>query len=278
MTVIEQRQQELMQKVQIAAGQMKLVCGVANNAAWAVTLDAMGHIRQHPRYKQMVKRRFKEAMDAFRAYESALLYPGQGVRFFDVDDMSPETRKKYGNITDRDYYEMWAGVGAAAYKTTRPLVTSLQNKFRLSLEKHGVKHPDIVAWGMTAETCLALAAVMYGSVLDDIATQMPAHVQRLRRVFAPFSLEHICDLWQRALLALCPEADKYQLEDGERRNIELGVEQLQEAWDNADTIYESTAKAVTQYDDIFRTPGEMKKALREIGEQHAAAREAMNRV
>ena len=253
---------------------MKLICGVGNNAAWAVALDAIDHIRRHPRYKQMTKRRFKETMDAFRAYEGTLLCPGDGIRFFDVSDMPEMTRKKYGDITDRDYYEMWAGVGCAAYKSTYPLVTSLQNKFRLSLQKHGIAHPEIIAWGMTAATCLELSVVMYGSVLDDIETQMPRFTRQLRSVFSPFSLDRIARLWQRALISLCPEADGYELESGERRNIELGVEQLQEAWDNIDTIYTSTAKAVEQYDEIFRTKGEVKKALLEISEQYAEAQKA----
>lgn len=275
MTPKEERQAALRRKVEVAAGQVKLVCGVGNNAAWAVCMEAMDHVKQHPRYRHTVKQRFWEAMEAFKRYESALIYPGQGVRFFDINDMPPAVRKKYGaDISDRDYYELWAGVGCAAYKETRLMVTSLQNKFRLSLLKHGVAQPDIVGWAMAAETCLALATVMYGGVMADIEGQMPGYVMTLRDIFSPFSLEHIHSLWQRALIALCPEADGYALEDGERRNIELGVEQLQEAWDNVDCIYESTAKAVTQFDDIFRTPGEMKKALREIAQQQAAANAA----
>lgn len=271
MTAQEERQAQLRRKVGAAAGQVKLVCGVGNNAAWAVCMEAMDHLKQHPRFRHAIKLRFRDAMEAFKRYESALIYPGQGVRFFDIDDMSPTVRKKFGDISDRDYYELWAGIGCSTYKETRPMVTSLQNKFRLSLLKHGVAQPDIIGWAMTAETCLALAAVMYCGVMADIEGQMPTYVATLRDVFSPFSLEHIHSLWQRALIALCPEADGYALEDGERRNIELGVEQLQEAWNNVDCIYESTAKAVTQFDDIFRTPGEMKKALREIAVQQAAA-------
>lgn len=275
MTAQEERQAELRRKVEVAAAQVKQVCGVGNNAAWAVCLEAMDHLKQHPRFRHTVKQRFKEAMEAFKQYESALIYPGRGVRYFDIDDMPPSVRKKYGgDISDRDYYELWAGVGCAAYKQTRPMVTSLQNKFRLSLQKHGVAQPDIIGWAMAAETCLALATVMYGGVMADIEEQMPTYITTLRTIFSPFSIEHIHSLWQRALIAICPEADGYALEDGERRNIELGVEQLQDAWDNIDTIYSSTAKAVTQFDDIFRTPGEMKKALREIAEQQASANAA----
>ena len=277
MTPQEEKNAELLRKVEIAAGQVKLICGVANNAAWAVVCDAMGHIRRHPSYKREVRHAFLEIIGAFKTYEVNLIYPVSDVRFFNINDMPPETRKKYGNITCRDYYEMWAGVGCAAYKETRPLITSLQNKFRLSLQKHNVPHPDIIGWAMTAETCLALAVVMYGSVMEDIETQIPNREQQLRSVFAPFSLEHIADLWQKAILLLCPDADGYVLEDGERRNIELGVEQLQQAWDNADTIYRSTATAVERYDEIFRTNGEMNKTLREISEQHAAALEAMKK-
>ena len=39
----------------MAAGQVKMSAGIANNAAWMVVLEAHDHIRKHPHYKHQVK-------------------------------------------------------------------------------------------------------------------------------------------------------------------------------------------------------------------------------
>ena len=103
MTPKEEQQAALRRKVEIAASQVKLVCGVGNNAAWAVCLEAMDHLKQHPRFRHTVKQRFKEAMEAFKQYESALIYPGQGVRYFDIvrwgegaTALADKGKKQYG--------------------------------------------------------------------------------------------------------------------------------------------------------------------------------------
>lgn len=66
------------------------------------------------------------------------------------------------------------------------------------------------------------------------------------------------------MCALAPESINYKLDDVEERNIELGLLQLQEAWLDTNTLYDSVSDAVDDYDEVFRTKGEQKKALREI--------------
>jgi len=58
----------------------------------------------------------------------------------------------------------------------------------------------------------------------------------------------------------------YPLDEAEDRNIHLGIEQLVQAWLNPDMLYDSTQETIPDFDDIFRTKGEMKKAMREIAE------------
>ena len=35
---------------------------------------------------------------------------------FHLDDLEPSVRRKYGDITDREYYDFWASTGSQAYQ------------------------------------------------------------------------------------------------------------------------------------------------------------------
>ena len=87
----------------------------------------------------------------------------------------------------------------------------------------------------------------------------------MRYVFGQFSLKPVSERWRRALLLLSPEA-KFKLEPTEKRNIEMGLTQLCEAWLDPSLLYNSTMQSVEDYDEIFRTHGYQKKAMREIAE------------
>lgn len=47
--------EEMERKIASAASVVKLICGVGNNAAWLVVLEAYGHAKQHPRFNQSAK-------------------------------------------------------------------------------------------------------------------------------------------------------------------------------------------------------------------------------
>ena len=152
-----------------AAAVVKLICGVANNAAWLTILDAHDHARRCPNYRQGVKHKFKMAIQALRDYERDLLHSEEN-RMFHIADMSERVRKKYGDITDREFYDFWAGTGAAAYDKTRPLLTSLQNKYKLSLEREHIPEAYNVAWvmvGMAAARPAINCHADYWSVCSD---------------------------------------------------------------------------------------------------------------
>ena len=248
-----------------AASMVKLACGVGNNAAYAVMLTAHDHIKMHPNYRHEVKRLYRQAFTMFRQREGQLLHRTTN-RFFHVADMTPEVRKKYGNITDAQYFEFWQGLGALAYREGQPLITSLHNKYRLSLLGHGIALPDIVAWPMTAQACLELACTLYNAAVRSCAEEYHLPIGPLRDLFAPFSLRPVADVWNKALTLTDPKADTYDLNEGEKRNIQLGLEQLEELWANPKFLYNSAFTATEDFEDIFRTKGENKKALREIGE------------
>lgn len=254
--------EELQRRMAAAAGLIKFICGVANNAAWLVALEALDHARRCRGYRGNVKYRFKQSVAAYHDYERNLIH-NKNNRMFCVADMTPDIRKKYGNITDREYYDFWTATGAQAYTKTKPMITSLWNKYRLSLQSHNVKEAEHLAWVMTATAALELAVNLYKRAIKDIVEsyKLPRHL--VEYVFSQFSLEPVRKRWNDAMLSLSPEVD-YTISGMEERNIVHGLEQLQEAWTDTSVLYDSASETVAEYEEVFRTPGEQKKVMREI--------------
>lgn len=262
------------QKMAKAAGVVKLICGVANNAAWMVVLDGYDKARRCQRYRHEVKRAFKMAIEAWHDYERNLIYAREN-RMFHLADMSEQSRKTYGDITDREYYDFWASVGGPAYQKTHPLITSLWNKHRLSLLNHGVDDAANVAWVLTAQATLELAEQLYEKAIIECKRGYQLPERLLRNVFSQFSLKHVSEAWRKALMLLAPDS-QYELSSLERRNIELGLTQLCEAWLDPSLLYNSTMQSVEDYKEIFRTKGEHKKAMREIADVRDETMEELN--
>ena len=254
-----------------AAAVVKLVCGVGNNAAWLVTLDGFDHARKCKNYKQNVKKAFCDAIEEYHKYERELLHAFEN-RMFHIDDMGDAIRKKYGKITDRDYYDFWASAGGVAYKKTRPVLTSLWNKYKKSLESHHIPDAEHIAWVMTAMAALELACRMYDRAILECVNGYSLPERIVKSVFKGFDLHRVSKSWKRALMKLEPMTNGIALDDTEKHNIELGLEQLCDAWVAPTLLYDSTFENVEDYGEIFRTKGEQKKSLREIAE----ARELTN--
>lgn len=248
-----------------ASAQVKLSVGVCNNAAWFVCLEAHDHIKKHRNYRNNVKKSYKRAIEEFQAYERNLIYARTN-RMFHVDDMPPEARKKYGDITDRDLYDFWANIGATAYQDSRPLVTSLVNKYRLSLVEHKVLQAEVLAWPMAGMACLELARQVYQATMNAVTDTFNIPQSLATQIFKQFDIERVANCWNQALVMTDPDMTNYKLNKAEDRNISLGIEQLQEAWSDVAYHLRMTADTVAIYDDLFRTKGEMKKTLREIKE------------
>ena len=248
-----------------SAAVVKLICGVANNAAWMVVLDAHDHARRCRGYRHGVKHLFKQSIEGLKAYERRLLHAEEN-RMFHLADMSEKVRKKYGDITDREYYDFWASTGGAAYERTRPLRTSLWNKYRLSLLREGVPEAEHVAWVMVGMAALELAVAMYGRAIDECVNGYQLPRRLVEHVFGQFSLAPVAALWRKALLALCPGTESIKPTPLDERNIEMGLEQLTEAWVSPSLLYSSTMDTVEEFGEIFRTRGEQRKSMREIAE------------
>ena len=266
--------EEIVKAVSNAAAIFKLVCGVGNNAAWLAMMDGYDQAKRCKAFRRslkgghMVGWYFKKAVNDFKDYERQLLTTEKN-RMFHVADMTEDVRRKYGNISDAQYYEFWKGVGGVAYAKTRPHITSLWNKYRVSLVKHDVKDAEHVAWVMTAQAAIDLSVAMYESAMKECETGMNLHRKLLDGIFGQFSLKTVSKDWMRAMMLLAPETDNYQLDSTEERNIDLGLQQLMEAWLDPELLYSSASGAVDEYEEIFATKGFVKKVQREIADVRA---------
>lgn len=256
-------QEELTERVARMSALIKTMTGIGNNASWAACLEALDQLRKHPRFKHAIKREFTLAIDAFKAYEARLIYTNEN-RLFCVADLTPEFRKRYGNITDREYYDYWAATGSTAYVQKRQWMTNLWNKFRLSLIWHKVPNPDVVAWGMAADACLKLAACIYENAVKVGVDEYGIPRQLLDAIFDDLKISEIEKRWDRALMMLEPFTGTYDLTELEQKNIQFGLDQLQEEWTSCATLRGALSETTEAYEEVFRTKGEMKKALRFI--------------
>ena len=264
---------------------IKTTACIANNAAWAACLDAMDYIRKHPRYRQKMKGgstpayQFNRCFDMLKQYEKRLLYASD-YAYFHVADLTPRARKTWGdNITDQDYYDFWAAFGFTAYHGTKPFFTSLVNKIRIAYVNHGDPHSEIMGWAVAAHCALDIAGQLWVAAVNNC----PAFAKEYKgfniskkeweKMYRCFDLRGVADFWEKCVNDLCPK--KFDLNELERKNIMAGYIQLEEQWMNENTIYNSRIKTAEDYADIFRTNGEMKKAMRQFAEMRDKVAEEM---
>ena len=272
-TMTAEEAAELSNRVAQLSGFVKMMTGVANNCAYAVMMDALDHIRKHPLYAdKKIKRLFEgnhnSVLDFYKRYRNRLRWPNYDeMHFFSVKYLSSGARKKFGDpLTDEQYFEFWEATGNLVYQKSRQWVTSLWNKYRLSLIHHDVEHPEIVAWGLVGQTVLGLAVETYERTMRSTHEAVPElSMELVKKIFSPFSMEAVAKAWRKAFLSLAPTT--YKLDEIETSNIAYGVNQLRELWVSPDLPFDATIAAVEDYqEDIFRTAGQAKKSIRELKE------------
>ena len=272
------REQQLVECLGATTALVKLCCGIGNNAAWMVCLEARDMAKKHPDYRKRMKGGhtpewyFKRVIKMHEEYERRLIYGGP-LYFFRMQDLKPEVRKQYGDISDREYYEFWCAIGEKAYSNTRPYITCLANKFRLCFERHGNSHPDISAWLCVAQCCLHIACDIFNSSIRNAAKAFGAIEYRLRREFVAFDMAPLEKAWTEAGKALDPFITS-QLDETEERNIALGIEDLTKRWIATQTLYGSMADTFEDYEEVWRTPGYQDKAIRSVYEDMAEVQKA----
>lgn len=257
---------EVEHAVYCVSGVVKVVTGVGNSAAHLVMLHAHDQIKNHPNYRHNVKKAYKDAVNEMRIYRRNLLHSEVG--FFRLANLPEKERARYAkDATDADFFDYWQNPGAMAYERTKPFITSLWNKFRLSLVNHNVPHPDILAWGMTADVALRMADDMYQIVLDDCVAGYHLPEKMLHYFFDVFSVRNVWQKWRKALLLTDTAiSGEYKLDPVEEANIEMGISDLRTRWLNFETILGSTIENINDYGEIFSTKGNQKRSARGMTE------------
>ena len=136
-----------------------------------------------------------------------------------------------------------------------------------------MKNADIISLVITATTCLKIAVRVYGSALDNAGNTVGIAPSELNKIYNAFNMRVICELWMKAELAIEPSTD-YDLDGVELKNIQLGIMQLEEQWMNTQTLYGSAVDIFKEYDDVWRTPGEQKKAIKGLFDMMEACEQA----
>lgn len=260
---------------------VKTTCGVANNAAWMACLDAYDHIKTHPSFHDSIKggtspmSEFKRCFKAFHDYERRLIYDDTKP-FFRVSELSDESRRVFGSITDRDFYDYWCASGFEAYNDTRDFFTSLVNKLRIAYVSHSVPEAEIMAWADAAQAALEIAANVYKeSIAACHQHAINISTAKFDRIFHNFSLETINSLWFKAVESL--PHNRIQFTETEERNIMQGCEQLREKWMSSESLFGCKMKTAEDYAEIFRTNGTMKKAVTEFAKMRKDFTKQLNK-
>lgn len=271
---------EVEHNIAACAGFVKLMTGVANNCAYYVMMEALDHLRTHPRYAdKKIKRLFEgkpnSVLDFHKRYRNRLRWPmGHDIRFFHVQDMTEDARKKYGApMTDEQYFEFWEATGGLAYQKSKLWVSSLWNKFRLSLLQHSVQYPDITAWGLVGSSVLELAVETWERSMRSAHEAIPVlPVKVIRDIYSPFCMRQVAAAWHKAFRVLAPETESYELGSTEERNIAQGINQLRELWMSPELPFDAAIAAVEDFkDDIFRSSRQAGKSIQELKEMRIAA-------
>lgn len=253
--------QEVEAAMTAASSGVKLATGITINAAWWVCLDALDKIKTHPNYKQLTKKLFQQAVQTYKKFESDL-QSEYGIRLFCVSDMPEAIRARYHEgLSSQEYFEVWQSLGAMAYQKKRGYITVLANKYKISLDKHGVPHADILQWALVAQACLELARETCEEAMRASARTVTLPGNLTRYFFKKLNISEVSKAWLKAVKQLEP-ACFYKEERIDDRNIELGIEQLKEAWLDPSNQFDAAINSATEYSEIFHDKKTVKDAIK----------------
>lgn len=249
----------------ISAGMIKLVCGMANSLAYLVMGNARDKMRGWNRYKFKTKQEFEKAFEMYRAYERRLLCPAEGqVRFFHVPDVTNEYKGKLReDLTDAEYFEFWTSISGPLYDKVWPFVTCLAHKFYRTLQKREVAGAEHLQWALAAMSILELASGIYRNILKVHERDFKIPLFVLEDVMSPFNMNNITVQYERAIATVFNF--QYELEDIEKRNIEMTLRQLENIVTDQDLLLKSVQGTIEAFGtEIFKSKGMVKKSIRDI--------------
>ena len=246
---------------------MKLHCGIANNAALIIMVDALDVVKKHPRYKHRAKQLFKESIKIRDAYERKLKYDPNGL--FAIKGLPAHVRELYAEgVCAGDYFDFWTGLGSRAYRVTKPYVSALTHKYYRSLVSHGVKDAEYLAKGLTACAALALAVKTYEMAIQTECGRFGVPERFAHQHFSDLSLRRVELAWADALAELEPRAVQDVLSEDEVRNIHLSIDDIERRWHDFDNYKETMSDTADAFSDMFRSDEVREKVMRATREMH----------
>lgn len=250
---------DVMRMTTLCTGMVKAMCAMPNNVAYIMLYNAHDHAKQHPAYKQKTKQLYKHTLELYMAYERRLC-EATNFRMFEVADLAPEARKRYGNITNKDYFTLWQDFGSTGYRLALPHLQALTHKFRLSLRRRGVPYEDILCHQLTAQAVLDIAVSFHRSATILAHKEFHLSNEIIHTHYDQFSLNNVAMALEKAVQSLCSEV--YALDEQEERNIQISIKDIADVFSKQENMLLASSNAIENNADIFRTKGEMKKILR----------------
>ena len=246
-----------------AKERMMLLFTACNNAAYIVMMDALAKVKELPEYNARFSRlrsTFNHAEEEWQAYELRLKHSEHG--WLDPKKFTPEQKKRFAaDLTQEDYTEYWQCIGGKAYTKLTDEVNVLRNKFRLSIEAHGIPNAKTSAAVLATSSMLILCEAVHTKMVNAFHQKFSVTKEDAWVMWRDFSLKRMQLAWGKCVRMMGPVT---MLNGHESRNLELTLEQLINHWNDEAFFRESLMETVEEFPEIFRTKGEQKKYLREI--------------
>lgn len=243
-----------------------MIFTTCNNAAFYVMGNALAKVKQLPEYNarfSKMRYNFNRAEEEWQKYERRLKHSKNG--FLSPSRFTVAQRKRYAaDLTQEDYTEYWQCIGGKALQKMQDEINVLINKFRLSIQAHGLPHPETSAYVLATASMFMLSDTVWHKTLARAAHNYSIRPQELTEAFADLSLNRMMLSWGRCVKCMGPVT---HLNETESRNIDLTLEQLVDHWNETDFYVNSVMETVEEFPEIFRTRGEQKKYLRELSEK-----------
>lgn len=248
------------------AGAVKKIMSTAYGMAYFTMLDAIDAAKKSSTYKRNynARRYFGYAIKAFEDNRRNLLYADTN-RFFHVGDMPDDLRSMYKEgLTDREYFDCWIDMGASSHKCYNKELTVLRYKCEKFL-KPLYDEADIMSWMVISQIAFEEAVRIYkDGVLLNLGVEYGFTTSIMDEIYHSFSLEKVLLVYEKAAKALYPELDEIAEKLVQDRNIQLGLEQFEQALGEALLSTDAAMEAVEDNAELWADNNSLKKAKRII--------------
>lgn len=243
---------------------LRMFLGVANGCTYYTMKDALDRAKRCPEYKHTIKQAFKLVEEKYKDYEKRLR-TGITIQFFDPRELS-DPSLFIDSITLDDMYSVWEATGGAGYAKIAKQREVLRHKILLSLEHHHVKRADDISFIILGGLTLEIAVEYYKMNIGDMNVGLSEVRDSLaKETYKDFSLEDVWLAYRRASNMLTKHYfDMYDLDEGESRNIQFGLNDYCKRFADKNWIEESFKQALQDYRELLRDNKTYRDAKKQI--------------